>query len=278
MRGKLTGGNASGKQRSVTVGSSSGKSRRERKPLTPAARRAYGIVFGVFLILLWAVLAALTDNSFVLPGPLEVAEALAEHRAEIFLIHLPATMEVVLYGGILSILIGTVFAVLMDAFPLVERALYPILTVTQTIPVMCVAPVFVLWLGYSVQMRVLVVVLVNFFPVTVNLFDGLHAADGERIELMTSYGASKWQTFIKLKFPTALPAFFSALHVAVPWAVVGAAVAEWLGAENGLGTYSKSCMMRLDAAGLLAPLFVLTAAALFLNGILTLIEKRVVNW
>ncbi|MDO4615741.1 MAG: ABC transporter permease [Lachnospiraceae bacterium] len=278
MRGKVTGGNASGKQRSVTVGSTSGKSRRERKPLTPAARRAYGLGFGVFLIFLWAVLAALTDNSFVLPGPLEVGAALAEHRAEIFLVHFPATMEVVLYGGLLSILIGAAFAVLMDAFPLVERALYPILTVTQTIPVMCVAPVFVLWLGYSVQMRVLVVVLVNFFPVTVNLFDGLHAADGERIELMNSYGASKWQTFIKLKFPSSLPAFFSALHVAVPWAVVGAAVAEWLGAENGLGTYSKSCMMQLDAAGLLAPLFVLTAAALFLNGILTLIERRVVNW
>ncbi len=262
----------------IAAKAADGKYPGRKRTLTPGARRAYGIGFGIFLIVLWAALAALVDNSFVLPGPMAVVTTLWENRVEIFTVHLPATMEVVLYGGLLSIVIGAVFAIFMDAFPIVERAVYPILTVTQTIPVMCVAPVFVLWLGYSVQMRVLVVVLVNFFPVTVNLFDGLHATREDRMELMTSYGASKWQKFVMLRFPSALPAFFSALHVAIPWAVVGAAVAEWLGAQNGLGTYSKACMMRLDAAGLLAPLFVLTAVALLLNGILTLIERRVIRW
>lgn len=241
-------------------------------------KKIYSVGFGIFLLVLWEVLSLIIDDAFIMPSPQAVIHSLIENRLEIFTEHFPATMEVVLLGGVLSILFGMLFAILMDAHKSIERAVYPILTVTQTVPVMCVAPVFVLWLGYSVKMRVLVVILTNFFPVTVNLFDGLKSTREDRTELLETYGASKWQKFIMLRMPTALPYFFSSLRVALPWSVVAAAISEWLGAPKGLGTYSRYCMMNLDAAGLLAPLIVLTMVALILNALLKFVEKKVITW
>ncbi|MEE1228831.1 MAG: ABC transporter permease [Lachnospiraceae bacterium] len=241
-------------------------------------KKIYSVGFGIFLLVLWEVLSLIIDDAFIMPSPQAVIHSLIENRLEIFTEHFPATMEVVLLGGVLSILFGMLFAILMDAHKSIERAVYPILTVTQTVPVMCVAPVFVLWLGYSVKMRVLVVILTNFFPVTVNLFDGLKSTREDRTELLETYGASKWQKFIMLRMPTALPYFFSSLRVALPWSVVAAAISEWLGAPKGLGTYSRYCMMNLDAAGLLAPLIVLTVVALILNALLKFVEKKVITW
>ena len=249
-----------------------------KEPMSQRSRRIWGLGFGIFLIIFWEMLAFLIGKAYILPGPVDVLESLWEHRVEIFTQHLPATMKVVCIGSVCSILIGTALAILMDRSSLLERALYPILTATQTIPTMCIAPVFVLWFGYSITMRVIVVILVTFFSITVNLFDGFHAASEARMELMQTFGATEMQQFTMLRMPTALPYFFTALQVAVPWSVVGAAVAEWLGAPSGLGTYSRSCMMNLDAAGLLAPLVVLTVIALALNGILKLLERRLVTW
>lgn len=241
-------------------------------------KKCLGIGFGIFLLILWEVLSLAIGKSYILPGPLLVIEKIIENREEIFCVHLPATMQVVLIGCVLSILLGAAFAMLMDLDKRIEKALYPILTVTQTIPVMCIAPIFVLWFGYSITMRVVVVVLTNFFAVAVNVFDGLKSTSKGRSELMLTYGASKWQRFILLRFPSSLPYFFTALKIVVPWSIVGAAVAEWLGAPNGLGTYSRSCMMNLDAAGLLAPLVVITVLALLINTVLNFIEKRVIAW
>ncbi len=246
--------------------------------LTGTERQIWSAGFLVFLILFWQLLSMLVGKNFLLPSPLAVLRSLWTHRAEIFLVHFPATLEVIILGGILAVLTGILFAVLMDLSPWMKSALYPILTVSQTIPVMCLAPVLVLWFGYTVRMRVLVVILVNFFTVTVNLYDGFAAANPGRLELMRTYGADRMQIFSLLKMPTALPYFLTALRISVPWSVIGAAVAEWLGAQNGLGTYSRSCMMNLDAAGLLAPLVVLTAFALFLNWVLGLAERRLAGW
>ncbi|MDD5921933.1 MAG: ABC transporter permease [Eubacteriales bacterium] len=240
--------------------------------------RLLGIGFAALLIAVWMGIAVSVGRPYLLPSPVDVAVKLWEDRAVLFTEHLPATMKVVFLGGGLSILVGAVFAVLMDLFPVCEKALYPILTLSQAIPVICLSPIFVLWFGYTVKMRVIVVILVNFFPVTVNLFDGLRATKDDRMELMRSFGASRMQSFLFLRFPTSLPYLFTALRIAVPWAVIAAAVSEWLGAPKGLGTFSRYYMMNLDAAGLLAPLVLLAAAALLLNGILKWIEDRIVFW
>ncbi len=248
------------------------------KELNPFLRKILGIGFGLFLLLLWQLIAAGIGKSWILPAPGDVVQHIVENRTELFTVHLPATMQVVAIGCILSVVLGFLLAAAMDWSPALEKALYPVLTVTQTIPTMCIAPVFVLWFGYTVKMRVIVVILVNFFSVTVNVFDGFQSTAPGRTELLATCGASRLQQFLLLRIPTALPNFFTSLRIAVPWSVVGAAVAEWLGAQDGLGTYSRSCMMNLDAAGLLAPLVILTVIALILNGILGLIEKKVITW
>lgn len=241
-------------------------------------RKCLGIGFGIFLLLLWEILSVIIGKSYILPGPLLVLDKIVENKNEIFMIHLPATMYVVVIGCIISIVLGTVLAVIMDFDKRIEKALYPILTATQTIPVMCIAPIFVLWFGYSVTMRVVVIVLTNFFAVAINVFDGLNSTSIARTELLMTYGAGKIKRLILLRFPSALPSFFTALKITVPWSIVGAAVAEWLGAPSGLGTYSRNCMMSLDAAGLLAPLVVITVIALLINAVIQFIEKKIVTW
>jgi putative hydroxymethylpyrimidine transport system permease protein len=242
-----------------------------------AKKKRLAILFDVILLVFWEVLSLIIDSRMILPGPLDVCRSLWEKRAVIFAVHLPATMYVVLIGGVLSVLFGVLMAVFMDASEIIRKTVYPILTVTQTIPTMCIAPVFVLWLGYTPKMRVLVVVLVNFFPVAVDLFDGFRSVNREQLELMDSFGAGRFYRFVHLKIPAALPYFFSALHVAVPWSVVSAAIAEWLGAPAGLGTCSRAAMMELDAAGLLAPLLVMTVTALLLNRLLERIESGILK-
>ncbi len=253
-------------------------SRKVRMELTGVQKRAWSIGFMIFLVILWQVLAMIIGKSYILPSPIEVIESLWKNRAEIFTEHLPATMLVMAIGCAASIIIGVGLAVLMDVSKTAQKALYPILTFTQTIPIMCISPVFVLWFGYSTGMRALVVVLVTFFSITVNVFDGFKASKRAREELLQTYGADRWQCLKLVKWPAALPYFFTALHVAVPWSAVGAAVAEWLGAPKGLGTYSRNCMASLDAAGLLAPLILLTVIALLLNYILNILERRFVSW
>ncbi len=241
-------------------------------------RKLCGLGFGAFLIALWQILAVKINASYILPSPVDVWRTLIENLDLIMTTHFPLTMSVVALGSAISLVLGLLLAVAMDLDERVEHAIYPILTISQTIPILCIAPLFVLWFGYSTTTRTLVVVLETFFSITVNVFDGFKATKKEMSELLTTYGANRTQQFLKLRIPTALPYFFTALKVAIPWAVVGAAVAEWLGAPGGLGNYSRKMMMDLNAAGLIAPLLIISAVALLLNLVIRLIEKLVVTW
>ena len=124
----------------------------------------------------------------------------------------------------------------------------------------------------------LVTVLITFFPITITVYDGLRSVRVEMIELLETYGASRIQIFRKLKLPATLPYFFSALKMAVPMSIVGAAIGEWLGAQAGLGYFSRRMITQLDGAGVFAPIVVLSAVAILLVAILALIEKKVVRW
>lgn len=241
-------------------------------------KKSLSIFFGLALLILWHIIATMIDANYILPSPISVMNHLRENYVELLTVHFPLTMQVVCIGGAISIILGIGFAILMTVSPALEKAVYPVLTISQTVPTVCLTPIFILWLGYSVQMRVLVVVLMNFFAVTVNVFDGFQAVRPENKELLKTYGASFWQEFWILKVPTALPYFFTALKVSVPWAVVGAAVAEWFGAPGGLGSYSKKSMISLDSAGLIAPLVIISVTALVITGVIKLIEKKMITW
>ncbi len=241
-------------------------------------KKLLGIGFGVFLIALWQVLSMIINASYILPSPIKVVESLVKNFGELMTKHFMMTMQVVLIGCVIALVLGLAFAVLMSVSKAVEKAVYPILTISQTIPTMCLTPIFVLLFGYTTTTRVIVVVLMTFFSITVNVFDGFQAVRRETSELLQTYGANKVQLFFTLKVPTALPYFFTALKVSVPWAVVAAAVAEWFGSPGGLGYYSRQKMMSLDAAGLLSPLIIISAVALIFTGIIKFIERKIVTW
>ena len=166
----------------------------------------------------------------------------------------------------------------MDVCPTAERALYPLVIASQTIPTTALAPLFVLWFGYSIWSKVLVAVLFTFFPITITVYDGFRSVKTEMKELMMTFGADQRQIFLKLKLPAVLPYFFSALKMAVPLSVVGAAIGEWLGAQSGLGYFSRRMMTQLDGAGVFAPVIMLSAAALLATAVVTFLERKIVKW
>ena len=230
------------------------------------------------LLMVWQAAAMGIDAADILPSPVQVVQKLWELRGPLFTAHLPATMEVVGVGLVISVVLGLGLAILMDVSPVAEKALYPIVIASQTIPTTALAPLFVLWFGYSLWSKVLVAVLMTFFPITITVFDGFRSVKTEMIELMQTFGASKSQIFLKLKLPAVLPYFFSAIKMAVPLSIIGAAIGEWLGAQSGLGYFSRRMMTQLDGAGVFAPILLLSVAAMILVAIVAVIEKRVITW
>ncbi len=166
----------------------------------------------------------------------------------------------------------------MDWNPKLEKALYPVIVASQTIPTTAIAPLFILWFGYGIWSKVLVTILMTFFPIAITVFDGLKGTKREMEELLLTYGASKKDIFIKLKLPTALPHFFSAVKMSVPLSVIGAAIAEWLGAQKGLGYFSKRMMTQLDGAGVFAPVVLLSVVAMAAVGVISMIERKLIKW
>jgi putative hydroxymethylpyrimidine transport system permease protein len=230
------------------------------------------------LLLLWQGVAMLINAHYILPSPVQIAAKLWELREPLLLVHLPATMGVTFVGLLISVVLGLILAIVMDANDKVENALYPIIIASQTIPTTAIAPLFVLWFGYSIWSKVLVTLLITFFPITITVHDGLRSTRREMSELLTTYGASRWEIFRLLKLPTALPYFFSAIKMAIPMSIIGAAIAEWLGAQSGLGYFSKRMMTQLDGAGVFAPVVLLSLVAMLLVALVSWLEKKLITW
>ena len=230
------------------------------------------------LLMFWQIAAMGMNAAYIMPSPAQVVQRLWDLRGPIFTAHLHATMSVVVIGLMISIVLGMALAILMDASPIAEKALYPVVIASQTIPTTALAPLFVLWFGYTIWSKVLVTVLMTFFPVTITVFDGFRSVRTEMKDLMFCMGADTRQMFFKLKLPAVLPCFFSALKMAVPLSVIGAAIGEWLGAQSGLGYFSRRMMTQLDGAGVFAPILLLSIAAMLLVAVVSAIEKRVITW
>ena len=236
------------------------------------------IILMIVLLGLWQIIAMIINAHYILPSPTQILVKLWELREPLFMIHLPATMGVTGLGLIISIIIGLGFAIVMDMNEKIENALYPIIIASQTIPTTAIAPLFVLWFGYSIWSKVLVTILITFFPITITVYDGFKSTKREMEELLITYGATKKDIFIKLKIPTSLPYFFSAIKMAIPLSIIGAAIAEWLGAQSGLGYFSKRMMSQLDGAGVFAPIVLLSVVAMIVVAIVNILEKKIINW
>lgn len=230
------------------------------------------------LLIVWQLAAMKVNAAYILPTPIQILVRLWELRGPLLTVHLPATMGVTGLGLAISLVLGLALAIVMDMSPVCRKALYPLVVASQTIPTTAIAPLFVLWFGYGIWSKVLVTVLITFFPITITVYDGLQSARIEMTELLITYGATGRDIFFKIKVPCTLPYFFSAIKMAVPMSIIGAAIGEWLGSQSGLGYFSRRMMTQLDGAGVFAPIVLLSVVAMIAVALISLLEKKVVRW
>jgi putative hydroxymethylpyrimidine transport system permease protein len=224
-----------------------------------------------------ALADALGLEPFLVPSPAEVGEALWESRS-LLAENAWVTLQEILLGLGCALVAGVAFAVAMHLSGAVRDAAYPLIVASQTIPIVVVSPILLVWLGFGMGPKIVVVALICFFPITVNVVDGLRSADPDAIKLMRSLDASRWQVFRRVEAPTALPSFFTGAKIAVVVAPIGAVFGEWVGGSSGLGHLILNDNANLEIAREFATVAVLSAMALALIGLIALAERRVVNW
>jgi len=237
--------------------------------------------FGVLvvgLILIWQMTVMITGAPpYILPGPFRVMGALITHPGSL-LEHALTTGGEILAGLIIGTAFGATSALLMIAFKPMKRWLFPVLVISQAIPVFALAPLLVLWLGYGASSKIAMAVLIIFFPVTAAFYDGLRRTDPEWLELARVMDASPGAILKHVRIPAALPAFASGLRVATAVAPIGAVVGEWVGASKGLGFYMLHANARMQTDLMFAALVVLATLALALYFSVDRIMTRLVYW
>ncbi|MGI5952656.1 MAG: ABC transporter permease [Brooklawnia sp.] len=193
------------------------------------------VVVGLLGILQWLTSTGVIRD-FVIPAPSAVADVLVT-QFDLLLPHLLETTRVSLIGLAVSVLVGVAVALAMDRIGWVYRAFYPLVVASQTIPILVITPVIVLLFGYGLTPKILVVVLVCFFPICISLFGGLRAVDSDQLRMVHTMGASPWQAMWHVKLPGSLPGLFSGLKISATYCVMAATLAEWSGGSMGLGIY-----------------------------------------
>ncbi len=225
------------------------------------------------LVLVWE-LVCLTGlvPGYMLPSPVKVVRAFVGDFG-LLMENSAVTLQEAFLGLVIGVGTGFVFAVLMDAFPVVRKMFYPLLVITQTIPTVAIAPLLVLWFGYEITPKVVLIVLTTFFPLTVGLTDGFAQADADAINLLRSMGAGKLQIFRYIKLPSALPQFFSGLRIAAAYSVVGAVISEWLGGFSGLGVYMTRVRSAYAFDKMFAVIILISVISLLLMALIGLVER-----
>ncbi len=216
-------------------------------------------------------------EEFLVPSPAEIASSLWESR-ELLAENAWVTLREILLGLGCALVAGVGVSVAMHLSALVRDAAYPLIVASQTIPIIVIAPILLVWFGYGIWPKVIVVALICFFPIAVNVLAGLGAAEPDAVKMMRSLDASRWQLFRRVEAPGALPSFFTGAKIAVVVAPIGAVFGEWVGGSSGLGHMILTDNAQLEVAREFAAVAVLSAMALALIGLVTLAERRVVSW
>ncbi|MGQ0573387.1 MAG: ABC transporter permease [Pseudonocardia sp.] len=213
----------------------------------------------------------------VLPSPARVLEQGWAFREQIWT-HTVPTLQVTAVGFAVSLLLGWALAVAVDFSPWLRRAITPLLVASQTLPIIAIAPLLIIWFGFGLLPKVLVVTLVTFFPIAVGLIEGFAATDPAATRLLRSMGASRWQQFRYVRLPGAMPRFFTALRIGITYAVVGAIFAEYVGAATGLGIFMNVAKNSFRTDLVLAAVLVTAALSVTLFALTYLVERLVVAW
>lgn len=224
------------------------------------------------LLVCWEAVVRIREIPlYVLPAPSQVVEALIANRGTLAA-HGAVTVAEALAGMAIALLLALVIGIAMDAFPAVKSGVYPVLVVTQTVPMIVLAPILIIYLGFGITPKILTVVLMCFFPIVVSFADAMGQMDEEYVQLVRSFGAGRWMAYRLVKIPAAVPGLISGLKVAATYSISGAVVGEWIGAQSGLGYY----LLRVKNGYMLDKVFacvlVIVALSLCMNGVIRLFQ------
>ncbi len=214
---------------------------------------------------------------YMLPSPVDICRAFVNDFSNL-MGHARVTLTEAFIGLFLGVVTGFVTAVIMDHFPLVKKSVYPLIILTQTIPTVAIAPLLVLWFGYEMTPKIILIVIATFFPVAVGMYDGFQSADPDAIHLLRSMGAGRLAIFRHIKLPGAMTNFFSSLRISAAYSVVGAVISEWLGGFNGLGVYMTRVKKSFSFDKMFAVIFLISAISLALMALVDLAQKWSMPW
>ena len=229
-------------------------------------------------ILLWEWTSARNMMGFwIIPSPSAVWKVFAEHP-ELMLRHVIPTLTASLSGFILAFILGVITALAMHSSSLIKRFIYPYLIVSQTVPIIAVAPLLILLFGFGIAAKIFTVVLVCFFPVALGFYDGLRQVPQEQVLLLRSMGAGTWTIYRLLRIPASLPSLFTGLKLAATYSVMGAVIGEWLGGKAGLGIYMTRATKSFQTAHVFAVILIIVALSMALFGLVALLDRILLAW
>jgi NitT/TauT family transport system permease protein len=239
---------------------------------------AWPVAISMALLLLWEVaVRGLGVRSIILPPPSEVFVAMYQRR-ELLLTHLWPSLYLTVLGFALSAVSGIMVAVAIIHSPLLRRGIYPIIVVSQVIPKIAIAPLFIVWFGTGMMSSLLLAVLITFFPITINSALGFQSIDEDMHRLARAFMGSNWQIFWKIRLPNALPYIFSGMKISITLSIIGVIVSEFVASQEGIGYLIKLAGGLLDTPLMIAAIMVLSVSGLALYGLIALIERHAVYW
>lgn len=236
------------------------------------------IVFFATLILIWEMVSRIEIvPTYILPAPTTIIKTLITTMPKLMEHAYITAMEAVV-GFIISIIFAMIIAISMDSIPVVRKAIYPLIITSQTIPIITIAPLFAIWFGFGYLPKIVIVVLVCFFPITLSLLEGLSSVETELLNLIKSMGASKIELYKIVKIPAALPSFFSGLKISATYSIMGATIGEWVGGKDGLGVYMMRVKQSFATDKVFAVIIVITLLSVMILKLISFIEKKSMPW
>ncbi|SJM38215.1 Putative aliphatic sulfonates transport permease protein SsuC [Psychrobacter pasteurii] len=231
----------------------------------------------VLILVLWQLCVSLeVIPDYLLPSPLQIVEAFIEDFP-LLMEHAKYTLATAFIGTAIGLIISFVLSILMDLSKTMKELIYPVILLNQTIPTIAIAPLLIIWLGYGITPKVVLVVLAVFFPITIALVDGYQSVSREHLNLFKSMKASRYQLYRHLKIPSAMGSFFTGLKVALSYALISAVIAEWLGGYHGLGVYMTRVRKSYDLDSMFAVIFLISFLTILLIGLVKWLERRVLR-
>lgn len=259
-------------------------------PAVPQARRGFDLrerievvlvplVF-VAVLAIWEIGVRVLDvEAFVLPPPSAIWDSLLlQLESDQFWGHVRVTTQEAMAGFAIGVVSAIVLGTAISQIRIVEKTLMPYIVAFQTVPKVALAPLFVVWFGFGLTSKIVMAAVISFFPMLINVIEGLRSADADRIQMLKVFGAGRLAVFRKVQLPSAMPFIFAGLDIGIVFAILGAVVGEFIGAQEGLGYLLLQTNYNFDIAGMFAILVVLSLMGLVAHAIIRLVQKRVTFW